>query len=129
MGYTHYFDTYRDATKQEMLTIANLAENLPTKFADVEISVEDNLTVMIRGKLESCETFVFDGRKKWDSCKTRRLDYDDYVVAMLYGIKAIMGEAFDFSSDGDLHELANGLQLLRETDVTLDVDPMYPPDH
>ncbi len=138
MGYTHYWSASRDFTDDEWKLIKENARKILTHATDhygISVSEEydvnrvpvvDDLKIRFNGLGdEGHETFVLSHavptppeyratEPDFQFCKTARKDYDMPVVAILIAARAIAPDAFEWSSDGWLSELAEGVQLYRE---------------
>jgi len=129
MGYTSYF--YR---KQELDAekFASFAEDVRTLLsrADIPLTGVDDCdgptinkdTIWFNGKDDDAhETMVihqiYQGlhagdEKPFAFCKTAHKPYDKYVVATLILAKLYFEKDFDISSDGDIPEWQEGLQIV-----------------
>ncbi|MCW4051197.1 MAG: hypothetical protein NWE89_15850 [Candidatus Bathyarchaeota archaeon] len=138
MGYTHYWSASRDFTDEEWKAIQTNARQILTHATDhYGISVSEeydiNSTPIVNNREirfngfgdEGHETFLLmhrvpeppdyrRGEPDFNFCKTARKDYDMPVVAILIAARATAPDAFEWSSDGWLSELAEGVKLANE---------------
>ena len=124
MGYTHYWDAVRFTTTQfDTLKdlVSRMQDNCTTpirvkfKFLD-----DGNEQIWIYGE---CEEFVlnkryFEIRKYGDFCKTRRMPYDELVVATLIAASEI-NPNFKWGSDGNANDHIRGRRLHHVTTMTM----------
>lgn len=121
MGYTHYWNAPNEPLEDELLADIRKVVNHGFEStiiqreddeAEPPIATSDNIFFNgIDG--DGHETFCFDTNGGWTFCKTARKPYDRYVVAIL----ALIGEhipSFDWTSDGEPEDHADGLVLLKE---------------
>lgn len=134
MGYTHYFSVkkgrrlnpylWKQAFVPLVRKIFALAEECGielqqtcsediTSYTPTRLSpLATNTQVRFNGK-ESCEDFILaldSGKVTW-FCKTNRLPYDVVVVAVLTAADRVMGDAFQWASDGTDDDHAAGRAL------------------
>ena len=68
-------------------------------------------------RVGQCETFIlrehFSQNESFNFCKTNRYQYDTVVTACLIILKHRLGDSIRVGSDGDRHEWADGLNLVR----------------
>lgn len=128
MGYTHYFhlpkgEIETDAWNKFSSSIQSITQN--DEWSEKEITINDDV-IIVKG---SYEWFVVE-RNQFDRyrphndmvfnfTKTNRRDYDYIIVACLFALKQAIPNA-RISSDGDLDELADGINHFQET---CDVSP------
>ena len=132
MGYTHYF------RKKDGLTEANwggFTEDVKKVLKDgkdiIQFEYDEDAPAIANDHYvrfngiedEGHETFVLDYEKsRFDFCKTARKPYDKYVTACLILAKVHFGNEITVSSDGDLEDWNEGLELVKGlTGITLDL--------
>lgn len=117
MGYTHYWSNFSALPDQAVADIQHLIllnAGLVQFESDVqEAPVVDTKEVRFNGvEDDAYETFCLSGGS-WDFCKTAQRPYDKIVVAVLVIVAHYLPD-FEWSSDGDDEDLAEGKELAQK---------------
>jgi hypothetical protein len=129
MGYTHYWSREEKVSDKKMKAIVKDFDKVLPEFKDLlegwdgseykvnETPYDDGGFAFNGIGEEGHESFVFCPIKDdtgFNFCKTARKDYDIAVTSALIIIKNHLGKDIKISSDGDLEEWSEAIELCRK---------------
>jgi hypothetical protein len=129
MGYTHYWEfklgsdqkSYELAKKEIIEFITFTIEKENYKLADgmgkKGTFPSLNTFISFNGvEKDSHETFFLNNQidSTFNFCKTARKPYDAVVIGCLLILKGYLKDDLRVSSDGDIKDLSNGIELLHK---------------
>lgn len=127
MGYTHYWKNTDAPTPEFIAAVRKVIAASPVKLANL-MGTEGTQPEVTADRVafngcgdDAYESFVFEGGKEFEFCKTARRSYDVVVTAVL-ALVAHFGLA-EVSSDGGAEEWTPGIDLARrKTGLNLQIE-------
>lgn len=125
MGYTHYLSLKNDNLSIEDIkrhpNFAKTMDILESIAIDQEDQIRTSQCYMDEGDkhyFRNDDMIIFTGyesmvfpAKEYPFCKTRREPFDKAVVACYHVASTLMGDIYEFFSDGDEEDLVSGRAL------------------